>query len=257
MSVPDCHIFTGRVRSYEIGPDQRIKVRPIMHHLQEAASGHSREVGNSFPDQIRAGVVWVFSRVHLRMDRFPCWDERIRIETWSCEIGSLYATREFRIEDETGVCGAATTRFLLMDIAKRRPVRIPKNLAGKYNSRPVRIVDDPFDPLPGFEKPQNTREFHVRRGDLDSLNHVNYAMSVEWCLESLPAEWIEGKRLASVEIAYRKESVYGDNIRAESAQISGEDGVVTCLHRLVRGENGDVLTEGAVSLGRRFRRQLE
>ncbi len=244
MSVPDRYIFTERVRSYEIGPDRRIKVRPIMHYLQEAASGHSKQAGNSFPDQIRAGVVWVFSRVHLRMDRFPRWDEGIRIETWSCEIGSLYATREFRIEDETGVCGAATTRFLLMNIAKRRPVRIPKHLEKGYNSRPVRIIDDPFDPLPRFDEPQNVRAFHVRRGDLDSLNHVNYAMSVEWCLESLPAEWIEGKRLASVEIAYRKESVYGDSIRAESACVPGQDGAITYLHRLVRDANGDVLTEG-------------
>lgn len=244
MSTPDHYIFTERVRSYEIGPDQRIKVRPIMHHLQEAASGHSRQAGNSFPEQLRVGVVWVFSRVHLRMGRYPRWDEEIRIETWSHEIGSLYATREFRIEDESGFCGAATTRFLLMDIAKRRPVRIPKGLGEGYNSRPVRQIDDPFDPLPGFEEAAHVRVFHVRRGDLDSLDHVNYALSVEWCLESLPAERIQGMRLASVEVAYRKESVYGDEIRAESVEAPSDDGTQTFLHRLVRGSNGDLLTEG-------------
>jgi len=244
MGKPNFYVLEEVVRSYDIGPDQRIKMRPLLQYLQEAAARHARQAGDTFDRQIRQGAVWVLSRLHVRMDRYPHWHERLRIETWSVGIKSFSAIRDFRIEDESGICGAATTQWVLMNIDKRRPVRIPASLQEGYGRRPERELDDPFKPLPTFENPQHERVFAVRRGDLDPLNHVNYPVAVEWCLESLPAERVNGLRLASVEVAFKKESVYGDELLAQSAEPMAQasspcvgpdsDQSILFLHRLVR-----------------------
>ncbi len=239
------HVYTSEqtVRSYEIGPDQRVKTRPLLHYLQEAAVENSRRRGDSFREQIARGACWVFSRIHLRMDRYPCWGDRIRIHTWSADVGRLAAVRDFRIEDDAGVCGAATTHWLYMNVAKRRPVRIPEELKRTYGEHSVREIDDPFRALPELGEAQHSQHVRVRRGDLDSLNHTNYAAAAELCLESLPTSQVEGMQIARLEIAFRRELLYGEKLLAEAARVT-EDGEATFLHRLTRAEEGDLLVQG-------------
>ncbi len=247
MTQPNFYIYEEQVRSFEIGPDQRLKLRPLLHHLQEAAVGHSNQAGDTFPTQLANGAVWVLSRIHVQMDRYPRWESPFKIETWSVAIEALTAIRDFQIEDDEGLCGRATTQWLLMNIEKRRPVRIPKGLESGYGRKTQRMVEDSFEPLPELEDAEFSLGMQVGRGALDSVNHVNNAFAVEWCLESLPDERIKGLRLVGVEAAFKRELVYGDELRSETATAAvpdiGSNGEVPYLHRLIRADGGAVLIQ--------------
>jgi len=243
MEVPNFYVLDETVRSCDIGPDYRIKMRPLLHNLQEAAVGHSRQARDEFPEQLRRGSVWVLTRLHLRMDRFPRWEEKFRIETWSAAIESLYAVRDFRIEDESGVCGVATTQWILIDVGKRRPMRIPPDMGKGYGRRSERALDDAFDPLPGFHEAQFSQSFAVRRSDLDSLNHVNNAFYADWCLDAVPNSRLEGMKLTEFEAAYKKEAVYGDILDSQALVEQDENGETVFLHRLVRQSTKDIVVE--------------
>lgn len=238
MAKLNFYVLEETVRSYDVGPDQTIKVRPLLQYLQEAASGHARQAGDTFDEQVRRGAVWVLSRLHLSMQRLPRWGETIRIETWSAGIGTFQAIRDFRIEDAGGQCGAATTQWVLIDVAKRRPVQISPDLEDAYGRRPEREIDDPFRPLPELDAPKHHRRILVRRGDLDPANHANNAAVVEWCLEGLPAERLDGLQPVSIEVAFKKELFDGDELLAESQEVAVESGRPVFLHRLGRIGDG-------------------
>ncbi|MEW6237164.1 MAG: acyl-ACP thioesterase domain-containing protein [Candidatus Omnitrophota bacterium] len=243
MEIPNFYVLEETVRSCDIGPDYKIKMRPLLHCLQEAAVGHSRQARDEFPEQLRRGSVWVLTRLRLRMDRFPRWEETIRIETWSAAIESLYAVRDFRIEDESGVCGAATTQWILIDVCKRRPIRIPPDLGKGYGRRSERALADAFDPLPCFHEPQFSHPFSVQRSDLDSLNHVNNAFYADWCLDAVPNSRVEGLQLMEFEAAYKKEAVYGDILNSQVAEEPDVNGEAVFLHRLARRSTEDIVVE--------------
>ncbi len=243
MVVKNSYLLQHTIRSVEIGPDQRLKIRPLIHLLQESAVGHSRQAGDTFPQQIKRGTVWVLTRLHIQMQRYPLWEETLKINTWSAEIGNLYAVREFQLEDENGSCGVVTSQWILINIQRRRPTRILAELEKGYGNHPVRLIDDPFDPLPSLQEVQFTHPFTVLRCHLDSLNHANNAFYVDWCLESIPHDVISTMHLASIEISFKKEAVYGDQITSES-QLSHEDkDGKTFLHHLIRASDNEKLIE--------------
>lgn len=240
-AVSDCFVYDDVVRFHEVDADERLKVTAVLQYMQEAAAGHSHRAGDGFADQLKRGTVWVLRRLHLSMDRYPRWRNPIRIETWSVEIGRYSAVRDFRMEAAGVVFGAATTQWGLMDVEKRKPIRIPEGFEKGYGRRNTREIDDPFRPLPDFKSPQFSCALTVRRGDVNRV-HLSNAIAAELCLESLPAEAIAGRQLHTLEVAYRKEGFCGDKVVSESAEADVGRNEKSFLHRTIRHSDNEITT---------------
>jgi hypothetical protein len=86
----------------------------------------------------------------------------------------------------------------------------------------------------------------VRRCDLDMNRHVNNASYLRWILEDVPSHVCEGAFACGVDIEYRAECGYGDEVvsrselrRADGQCLAGADGDVgvggfTLQHALLR-----------------------
>lgn len=74
--------------------------------------------------------MWVLSRLHVQIQKYPLWRDRIQVETWATSrLGGVRAYRDFRLLDANDEpVGAATSLWLLLDVNTRRPVRIPDRL---------------------------------------------------------------------------------------------------------------------------------
>ncbi len=229
MNIVNSFSHCVYVNSCDIGPEQRIKIRPLLHYLQEAAVGHSNQAGDTFSKQLRQGKVWVLTRLHLQLERIPAWEEEVTIHTWSYGTESIYALREFSLANDEHTFGAATSQWVMIDTKKRRPVRLSSEQLEGYGIRQERMIQDPFEPLPSINHADREIEVPVLRGHLDSLNHVNNAFYAEWCFESLPEKITGARSLQALEIAFRKEALYGDRLISQT-QRKGD----LFLHRLVR-----------------------
>jgi acyl-ACP thioesterase len=91
-----------------------------------------------------------------------------------------------------------------------------------YQIYPVRAIDDTFSQLPALEKSEYELHLPVLRGDLDINRHVNNTVYAGWALETIPEEVDNSCRLASIEIGFRAEALYGGTIVARSAKSGGE-----------------------------------
>ncbi|MGK7389968.1 MAG: hypothetical protein ACNS60_06440, partial [Candidatus Cyclobacteriaceae bacterium M2_1C_046] len=76
-------------------------------------------------------------------------------------------------------------------------------------------------------KMEESKNFKVRRSDLDINQHVNNVKYIEWALEVLP----EADSVNEIDIEFRSECTEGEEIRSEYA-VAKDTG--SYLHRIIR-----------------------
>ena len=221
------------VRAYEVGPDERASVLTLADYFQEAAGEHARSGGVETFDVGAEGGTWVLQRLRLALLARPAMRETVTVETWPSGRDGLRAYRDVRIWGEGDrLLLQGTSAWFVIDVARRRPVRLPAGLERFGPAEPERVAAF-GDPPEAPEAVEHARTFHVRRSDLDRVGHANNVRFVEWALEALPSE----TGLTDVEVLYQSEAVLGDDVVSEAGPLA--DGAR--LHRLTRAADGRTL----------------
>ena len=149
------HTESFPIRAFECDPHGRLLPRTLCLLLQETAAAHASELGVAVETLLDRGVAWVLSQLRIAVDRWPAAGETLLIETWPEAASGTRIERRFRLLDGDGkVLGEAITLWLVMDLQRRRPVRLPEYVTATFGTlvgpnRPSRL-----DPIPALERPE-------------------------------------------------------------------------------------------------------
>lgn len=138
--------YPFEVRQRDVAQFDRITPGALYGSLQDAGLAHSAARGLSGPEMLELGYLWMLNRIHLSIDTAPVLLDQLTIRTWGSNFSGLYAVREYHMmnqDDEIVV--RATSRFLTIDIAKKRAVRIPEFVERNCGVQPVRGIDNAFE----------------------------------------------------------------------------------------------------------------
>lgn len=228
-------ILTKRyqVRSYEVDRQGKANVLTLLNFLQDAALEHSHVLGLSVQDLFRQGLTWVLSHYHLVILRYPGWKERVTVRTWPSERQEFFGLRDFEMTDAKGRrLLAATTSFVALNLRSKQPVSLA-NLEIDFAPVEKTAIPHTFAPLPVPQQTDLEITFQVRRSDLDINRHVNHTVYMTLALETVPPEIFQKKRPVEIEVVFKSEALYGDQILSRTQlKKTGEE--IECLHRLTR-----------------------
>ena len=243
------HSKAFQVRAMDI--DQAGLLQPVifLDYLLEAAGEHAALFRLAVTDLFEKGRTWVLSRIHVEIARYPRWNESAEIKTWPSDMLPLYALRDFEVTAGNGVIARATSSWLIVDQATRRPVRTAEHLR-EFPKLERRAVEDGFGPLPSPSREDRRMEFPVFFSDLDINRHVTATAYVQRALETVPEEVLFKYRPASIEVNFRGEAFYGDRILSRLERIAGSGSPagpdspprLGFLHRLSRAADDKELT---------------
>ena len=209
------------VQTFQAGEDGRLTLPWLCAVFQEGAWRDAVALGVGFHDLASLGLVWVLQRLRVEVAApLPGMGASYVLHTWPAGTERLLARREFEVTDGAGArLAAATSRWAVMDVAARRPVRPPeivRRLAPEARPHAVEAALAELE-RPWEEPGAHAREFEVLRRDLDVARHANNTRYVEWTLETLPDAVAEaGPRL--LDIAFRREAVRGDVVVARASR---------------------------------------
>jgi len=219
-------------RSYDVGALGTVRTSYIFRYLQEIAREHAAALGVSVLDLQQRGLTWYISRYHLQMDEYPGWGETLTLKTWPSERQTLFSLRDFEIYNGNKCIGRATSSWVVIDLKTKRPVPPAKSLPEIHNN-PMRAVDDSFPSLPVPDEWETEKSFTVRMQDIDVNKHVNNVVYIEWALEAIPDEILHTMQPAGVEVSFKGEAFYNDEIVTQSQRLAEAD-QTTFLHRIIR-----------------------
>lgn len=228
-----------RVRAYETDPHGRLEVPILCKLMQEAATAHAGILGVSVETLMDHGVAWVLSHLRLEIERWPGPDAEIVIRTWPEAANRLFIERRFEVLDSTGeLWASASTHWLVLDLERRRPVRLPAMVLEAMTSHEIGSTPLKPDRLDGPEIVDHERIFTVRRTDLDLADHVNNTSYIEWAIEAVPDEVWANQELAELQIGFLSECHHGQTIVSVSQTMEEARGTMV-RHQLVRREDGE------------------
>ena len=230
------------LRGYECDAAGRLSVPALMNLMQESANRNATEYGIGITDLASQGFGWMLMRFNLRMHQYPRYGQTIRLLTYPTVVEKYFIHRDFRLlaDDGTLLADAAST-WLVFSMEKRAMVPLPDFI--HTLSVPTGIEPLPKLPLkPDFQTVswQATDEKQVEVGwfSIDQNQHVNNVAYVQWLIEAIDSETLRTQELAEIDLVYRTESHWQDQLRVQSVR----EGPNAFLHRIVQGEpDKDVL----------------
>jgi acyl-CoA thioesterase FadM len=144
----------------------------------------------------------------------------------------MFALRDFEIALADGTSLAvATSSWVVFDLEAKQPLPTARALPAEFLLE-RRSLNDPFVHLPGLKAAERSVRLRTVLRDLDLNRHVNHAVYVQWALECASAELASRQQPVGLEVGFRAEAFYGDEVVSESRTENADGPEVRLAHRI-------------------------
>ena len=230
-----------RVFAYEVTAHGEARMEVLMNYLQEAAGNHAASWRLGVGDLRALGRAWLLSRYHLRIQRYPRLGEQVQVSTWPSGMQEAFALRDFEIALADGTpLAVATSSWVVFDLEAKQPLPIARALPAEFLLE-RRSLEDSFLHLPELEAAERSVRLRTMLRDLDLNRHVNHTVYVQWALESAPAGLVSRRQPVELEVGYRAEAFYGDEVLSECRAENADGPQVRLVHRIRHAHRGTEL----------------
>nr|WNE90693.1 Fatty acyl-ACP Thioesterases A [Carthamus tinctorius] len=196
--------------------------------MLEVGGNHAQSVGFSTDGfattttMRKLHLIWVTSRMHIEIYRYPAWSDVVEIETWCQSEGRIGTRRDWIMKDHASgeVIGRATSKWVMMNEDTRRLQKVNDDVRDEYlvfcpKTPRLAFPEKNTSSLKKIAKLEDPAEYSTlglvpRRADLDMNKHVNNVTYIGWVLESIPQEVIDTHELQTITLDYRRECQHDD-----------------------------------------------
>lgn len=216
MAEMELRVYRQNSQVTYFDADVRLRMSPMAYWrtFQNAAAAHAALLSAATEELRKAGQTWMLSKMKLVVDRHPMLGESLMVETWpSTRIKGARAYRDFVLKDAGGqVCARASSLWVIVDLAMRRPMRIPDSIAALSMDPGYEIpaLTEGWLEAPGGEVSRVC--FRACWSDADQNEHVNNVVMLRWGVDALPLPFLETHEIVSAETHYRAEVNVGDEV---------------------------------------------
>lgn len=222
-----------KVRSFDADAYGTLTASRLLGYLLEAAGSSARSLGISVADLQQHGLTWVIGRIQIQLEDEIVVGQDVEVETWPSGLDRSVAMRDFRVLRDGKLIGRATSRWFVLDMETRLAVR-PQGVFPEHLQPQTEHQLKLSRMLPALSDPVIVeRSFEVRRSDIDFNRHVTATSYLDWAMEAVPVDKVDGHRMTKCDVLFLEECHLGDTIVAESCV--SEDGDV--LLRISRGRD--------------------
>lgn len=223
-----------KIRGHYTDLQGRLIVKSLCDLFNDVANMQTISLGFDVPTLNAQGLTWMLHKLHIIVNRMPEQGETVTLETWPSGIDRLFALRDFSmLSGEGDVLIRATSEWMVIDVNRRRPVRLPacvtENAASCVDV--VREIAFELDTKKMPEEYENARRFTATYDNIDFNKHVTQATYVRWVTNSLSYEFLSEHELREMEIIYEHEVLPDSGVYAEN-HASEEDDRVIVYHRV-------------------------
>jgi medium-chain acyl-[acyl-carrier-protein] hydrolase len=234
---------TLTIKSYQTNQYGNASIASLFNILMEAAWAHAQVMDWGYDHLKNRNLLWVLSRMYIQIEKYPVWQDRISLNTWSAGTDGIYAYREYVVENEIGeVIFKASTAWLILDMESRKIFRLsdfrntfPKRIEANACRNPRRIKPDIHSDELVFSP--------VLFSELDINRHFNSVKSVERVLDDYGIDFLNMYEPAELEINYLKEGQAGDSLAVTCTKLA-ENEYLNCLVRESDGADLSVMRIG-------------
>lgn len=204
--------MSTRVRYSEATQDARLSLPALINLFQDCSTFHSEHVGYG-PSYLNAEQkAWVLTHWYIIIHRYPLVGEEIVAGTFANSFKSVTAMCNFYLKDGQGsYLAQANSTWAFIDITTGKPLRPSAEHVAAYQFSQALELPPEERRVKAANNPLARDPLVVRKGHIDTNNHVNNAQYIQMALDVMPDSFDE-HRIARLRVDYKKAAVLGDTI---------------------------------------------
>jgi medium-chain acyl-[acyl-carrier-protein] hydrolase len=219
MTIPKSWEQSFQIHTFQMDPKGKAHLTAICNFLQEAASMHALQAGFGFDDMVKRNQVWVLTRLKVQIDKYPSWNDRLILHTWSRGNEGIFYLRDFNFLKEGGSeIIRATSSWAALNLKTRRPELVDGLEDKLYSQKDKVALVDKLEKLPELTHPVHLRNYTIQYTDIDIVYHVNNVKYIEIMINAFPLDLHKSKRVHILEVNYLGEANYDDEVHIYSQQ---------------------------------------
>lgn len=231
------------ISTYNVDYNLKCKFSSLVDYLWDVVVSQSDSLGETNQGFVHNNCAWILLKYDINIYEYPKLKEKIIVDTEVLGAKKFYGYRGYTIKNSQGkIIADALSIAILLDIEKRRPVRISPDQYEVYGIKGELENPIPLDDILNLEKEEYCKEYPIRFSDIDSNNHVNNVRYMEMSIDTLPREILKEYYLSNIKVLFKKETTDGDILHVSSEIIKGKKDELTTLHTIIN-KDGKFLTK--------------
>lgn len=228
------------IHYYEVDYKKRAAMTSIINYFCDIATKQSEDMNVGLKYMEENKMAWVLYKWDINVKEYPIHEDIVNVTTTPKCFEKFYAYRHFDVTNSKGEkIIDALSQWLLMDTEKRKLKRIPQELFNSYDLEELKCGEIKIPKISKIKKVDNEKVFNVRYSDIDTNGHVNNTKYVSWIIETIPLEIVLNCTLKNLNITYKKETVFGNEVKV-LCEIEDNDDVVICKHNIIDKDNNEL-----------------
>lgn len=214
------------VLSFMADTEDHLSLTGLCRVLQDAAWQHAIQLGFGPEDLAERGLLWVLSRLLVRVERYPRWSQTVSVETWPSGVERLFAMRDFRLTCEGEPVATVRSAWLGIDAATRRPMPPARFIDVNAYRGAETVFPDLPEKLPALGPESGLSPVGTHRvvySDFDRQRHVNNVQYLQWMLDTFDLDFQQRSVASELTINFLAEAAFGETVdlyRRDSATAS-------------------------------------
>lgn len=185
----------------------------LINMLIQIAWHHAEMLGFGMTFLHDYNLVWMLSRMHIKIYSRPFWNSDLKLSSWPKGIHRLFYLRDFEVLNTLGKKVAeATSEWLIIDLSTRRPkLYQPENNIFQENKDRHALSDL----VPNLKTGESKYEGFVNKvvySDIDLNYHLTTTRYIDWMLDTLDMAFHEKKFCIEIIMNFIKEVPFGEEV---------------------------------------------
>lgn len=200
------------IKYHEIDTQMVLKPSVLFEYLEDIAAKNADTIGFGYDDITKLGYAWFLLKYTMEFSNYPQNILGLKIDTEPRGTNRLFAYRDFIIKDDlSNIIGRVNSTWGLIDINTKSMVN-PQTAFPQMPSLEKREDDLKYNKIASITEISAEKTFRVRYDDIDVNQHVNNSNYILWAFEALSSDFRSSRKLKKLDLTYKKEVKYGNNI---------------------------------------------
>ncbi len=209
-----------KLNSVQVDFKKQIRINSLTHILQEAAGIHAEHLGFGYENMRSKGLVWMLSRMLIRINEYPRWEDDVSITTWPKGLNRLFYMRDYKVTDSSGKeLAVATSYWLLINLKSRRPKIYDEHRAVMERMKDHHAMEEPVENL-REAVPDEVFRHKTKYSEFDMNEHVNSNRYAEWIMDTFSPGWHKNNNVRHIQLSYLNEIKFNEEITINKEHIS-------------------------------------
>jgi len=202
------------IRYSDVDFREKINIFMMINLFQDSSTLQASLLGHGILDLHERNLVWVLSKWHVEVKRYPSFNEKVTVGTYPHNRKGFFSNRYYYMKDEKGeIIALADSLWILLNYKENTPARVTEDMINIYPTGEALPIEIPKTKILVPDILEKQYEVNVTKKYLDSNMHVNNAKYVEMALDAMKEDEYRVSR-----VEYRKQAHAGDVLSVYSGE---------------------------------------